>query len=74
VLEDHGGSSIGSGRPTGIYSNEEPQKVSATIEAAKAEWRTPDEDLPRPRKAVLLHFTSREEADVDIVTAHAEQE
>ncbi|MGI6855007.1 DUF3320 domain-containing protein [Mesorhizobium sp. 1B3] len=75
VLEDHGWI-IHRIWSTDWYlrPNEELAKVTAAIEAAKAEWRTRDDDLARPRQAVPLHFTTHHEGEVDILTAHVSPE
>ncbi|MEX0956424.1 MAG: DUF3320 domain-containing protein [Rhizobiaceae bacterium] len=71
VLEDHGWI-IHRIWSTDWYlrPNEELAKLTAAIESAKEEWRSRDNDLVKPKKAVPLHFTSHSEGPVEIVTAH----
>jgi very-short-patch-repair endonuclease len=57
-----------------LRPNEELAKVKEAIEAAKAQWRELDEEIAKPKIAVPLHFTAREEGDVDVITGHVAEE
>lgn len=57
-----------------LRPNEELRKAEEAITAAKAEWRSRDEDLAKPAETNTLHFSGHQEGDADIVTVHLKAE
>lgn len=75
VLEDHGWV-IHRIWSTDWYlrPQEELEKVSAAIEAAKAVWQSRDLDLAQPKQAVPVHFTIEHDEEGEVLTAHTTAE